>query len=226
MHQLAAPGALHAWSQAYRDDGLVVIRVHTPELSFEHDIDGVQLATAERAIDYPVDPIFPGWHTSSGRHDSSQDARRHARPTRVHDGPARHRRSRLSSVDLEATPAPVDTGNVWAVFRAYLDAVAPRPPRRSCRGGRTGWVGPATSPCRTPRPWPSPCVWTPTRWVRSESCLRGSAANTVLRARPRDTSPSSSSLAAPHAPPAAATPLPERPRREVVVASVRVGPRT
>src|SRR5918997_612701 len=33
---------VRAWSQAYRDDGLVVIGVHTPEFSFEH------------AIDYPV----------------------------------------------------------------------------------------------------------------------------------------------------------------------------
>ncbi len=30
----------------------------------------------------------------------------------------------LSSVDLPATLARVDIGNVWAVFRAYLDAVA------------------------------------------------------------------------------------------------------
>jgi thiol-disulfide isomerase/thioredoxin len=45
---------VRAWSQAYRDDGLVVIGVHTPEFSFEHDIDGVRLATKARAIDYPV----------------------------------------------------------------------------------------------------------------------------------------------------------------------------
>jgi thiol-disulfide isomerase/thioredoxin len=45
---------VRAWSQAYRDDGLVVIGVHTPEFSFEHDIDGVRRATRERAIDYPV----------------------------------------------------------------------------------------------------------------------------------------------------------------------------
>jgi len=43
-----------AWSQAYRNDGLVVIGVHTPEFSFEHAIDGVRQATKERAIDYPV----------------------------------------------------------------------------------------------------------------------------------------------------------------------------
>ena len=45
---------VRAWSQAYRDDGLVVIGVHTPEFSFEHEIDGVRRATEERAIDYPV----------------------------------------------------------------------------------------------------------------------------------------------------------------------------
>jgi thiol-disulfide isomerase/thioredoxin len=45
---------VRAWSQVYRDDGLVVIGVHTPEFSFEHDIDGVRQATVERAIDYPV----------------------------------------------------------------------------------------------------------------------------------------------------------------------------
>ena len=45
---------VRAWSQAYRDDGLVVIGVHTPEFSFEHEINGVRQATKERAIDYPV----------------------------------------------------------------------------------------------------------------------------------------------------------------------------
>src|SRR4051812_29667619 len=45
---------VRAWSQAYRDDGLVVVGVHTPEFSFEHDIGLVRQATAERSIDYPV----------------------------------------------------------------------------------------------------------------------------------------------------------------------------
>lgn len=45
---------VRAWSQAYRDDGLVVIGVHAPEFSFEHEIDRVRKAIEERAIDYPV----------------------------------------------------------------------------------------------------------------------------------------------------------------------------
>ena len=45
---------VRAWSQAYRDDGLIVIGVHTPEFSFEHDVDGVRRAVKDRDIDYPV----------------------------------------------------------------------------------------------------------------------------------------------------------------------------
>ena len=45
---------VRAWSHAYRNDGLIVVGVHTPEFSFEHEIDGVRRATRERAIGYPV----------------------------------------------------------------------------------------------------------------------------------------------------------------------------
>jgi hypothetical protein len=42
------------WARTYRDDGLVVVGVHTPEFSFEHELDGVRMATKDRDIDYPV----------------------------------------------------------------------------------------------------------------------------------------------------------------------------
>jgi thiol-disulfide isomerase/thioredoxin len=45
---------VRAWAQAYRSDGLIVIGIHTPEFSFEHEIDRVRQATKEREIDYPV----------------------------------------------------------------------------------------------------------------------------------------------------------------------------
>ncbi len=54
---------VRAWSRAYRDDGLIVIGVHSPEFSFEHEVDAVRRATKERAIDYPVavDNDFEVW---------------------------------------------------------------------------------------------------------------------------------------------------------------------
>jgi len=45
---------VRAWSRAYRDDGLTVIGVHTPEFAFEREIDLVRQATSEREVDYPV----------------------------------------------------------------------------------------------------------------------------------------------------------------------------
>ena len=45
---------VRAWSQAYRGDGLIVVGVHTPEFSFEHQIEGIRKAIDEREIDYPV----------------------------------------------------------------------------------------------------------------------------------------------------------------------------
>lgn len=45
---------IRAWWRAYRDEGLVVVGVHTPEFGFEHDVGLIREAVAVRAIDYPV----------------------------------------------------------------------------------------------------------------------------------------------------------------------------
>jgi len=45
---------LRAWAGKYADHGLVVLGVHTPEFSFEHDVDNIRRAVADMAIDYPV----------------------------------------------------------------------------------------------------------------------------------------------------------------------------
>ena len=61
---------VRAWSQTYRDDGLGVIGVHTPEFSFEHHIDGVRHAIEARAIDYPVavDNDYAIWSAFGNRY--------------------------------------------------------------------------------------------------------------------------------------------------------------
>ena len=54
-----------AWSQRYRDKGLVTIGVHTPEFKFEHDLDNVRWAVEARKIDYPVavDSDYEVWQS-------------------------------------------------------------------------------------------------------------------------------------------------------------------
>jgi hypothetical protein len=61
---------VRAWSRAYCDDGLVVIGVHTPEFSFEHDIGGVRRAASELAIGYPVvvDNDYEVWNAFANRY--------------------------------------------------------------------------------------------------------------------------------------------------------------
>jgi thiol-disulfide isomerase/thioredoxin len=41
---------VRAWAERYKDHGLVVIGVHTPEFSFEKDLDYVRRATAALEI--------------------------------------------------------------------------------------------------------------------------------------------------------------------------------
>ena len=43
-----------AWAEAYRDAGLVVVGVHTPEFSFEGDVENVRREVGARGITYPV----------------------------------------------------------------------------------------------------------------------------------------------------------------------------
>ena len=45
---------LKAWHEKYADDGLTIIGVHTPEFTFEKDLNNVQQALTNYGITYPV----------------------------------------------------------------------------------------------------------------------------------------------------------------------------
>ena len=45
---------VRAWAEKYKDHGLVVIGVHTPEFEFEKNLDNVRRADKELRVDYPV----------------------------------------------------------------------------------------------------------------------------------------------------------------------------
>ncbi len=42
------------WDQKYRDDGLVIIGIHSPEFEFEKEYENVKIATEKFGIEYPV----------------------------------------------------------------------------------------------------------------------------------------------------------------------------
>jgi thiol-disulfide isomerase/thioredoxin len=45
---------VRAWAEKYRDQGLVVIGVHTPEFGFEKDLENVRRETKAMGVGYPV----------------------------------------------------------------------------------------------------------------------------------------------------------------------------
>ena len=55
--------AIKKWDAQYRDRGLTIIGVHTPELSFERDIDQLRREVARLGIKYPVvtDQHYSTW---------------------------------------------------------------------------------------------------------------------------------------------------------------------
>ncbi|MGE7471094.1 cytochrome c biogenesis protein DipZ [Bosea sp. NPDC003192] len=60
---------VRAWAEKYRDQGLVVIGVHTPEFAFEKDPNNVRKAAAALGVSYPVviDNDYAVWRAFSNR---------------------------------------------------------------------------------------------------------------------------------------------------------------
>jgi len=63
-----------AWAERYKDQGLIVIGVHTPEFAFEKKVDNVKTAIGDFKIAYPVavDSNFRLWRAFGNRYWPAQ----------------------------------------------------------------------------------------------------------------------------------------------------------
>jgi thiol-disulfide isomerase/thioredoxin len=63
INWLRTLGYVRAWHEKYRDQGLVVVGVHTPEFPFERDADNVRWAAKYQRVEYPIalDPDYAVW---------------------------------------------------------------------------------------------------------------------------------------------------------------------
>jgi thiol-disulfide isomerase/thioredoxin len=70
INWLRTLGYVRAWHEKYKDQGLVVIGVHTPEFPFERDADNVREAVADMNVEYPValDPDYEVWEAFANRY--------------------------------------------------------------------------------------------------------------------------------------------------------------
>jgi thiol-disulfide isomerase/thioredoxin len=54
INWLRTLGYVRAWHEKYRDQGLVLVGVHTPEFPFERDVANVRWAVADVRVEYPI----------------------------------------------------------------------------------------------------------------------------------------------------------------------------
>jgi thiol-disulfide isomerase/thioredoxin len=61
---------LTSWHEKYRDQGLEIVGIHTPEFEFEKDITNVQRAVDQYGIEYPVvlDNEYATWRNYANRY--------------------------------------------------------------------------------------------------------------------------------------------------------------
>ena len=61
---------VRTWAEKYKDRGLVVVGVHTPEFPFEQNVDNVRRAANDLNVSYPIalDPDYAVWRAFSNRY--------------------------------------------------------------------------------------------------------------------------------------------------------------
>ena len=148
LHQLAAHARLRPrLGREVRDQGLVVVGVHTPEFPFERDIDNVRRAAKDMRVDYPIaldsdyaslgrvrQPLLAGrLHRRRGRPDPAPPLRR-GRLRRVREGhpgvAARGRSARASATT--SSPSPTTGSRLRPTGRT---SSRPRPTSATSRPG-------------------------------------------------------------------------------------------
>jgi thiol-disulfide isomerase/thioredoxin len=124
---------VRAWAEKYKDHGLVVIGVHTPEFSFEKDVHNVRWAAKDMRIDYPIaiDSDYAIWRAFNNEYWPALyfvDARGHIRHHQFGEGDYEQSERviqqllaesgtggishELVSVDARGAEAPADWGSL------------------------------------------------------------------------------------------------------------------
>jgi cytochrome c biogenesis protein CcdA/thiol-disulfide isomerase/thioredoxin len=108
---------VRAWAEKYRDHGLVVIGVHSPEFAFERDQNNVRNATHDLGVTYPVvlDNNFAIWRAFNNRYWPAHyfvDARGNIRHHRFGEGGYAQSEQIIQRLLMEAGNTNVPTGTV------------------------------------------------------------------------------------------------------------------
>jgi len=114
---LRAQPYINAWYSRYRDSGLVIIGVHSPEFGFEKDSANVRMLIAKFGIKYPIalDNDFALWKAYNNRFwpahyfiDATGKVRGHHFGEGKYDESERTIRMLLTEAGAKSLPAPLD----------------------------------------------------------------------------------------------------------------------
>jgi thiol-disulfide isomerase/thioredoxin len=70
INWLRTLGYVRAWAERYKDRGLVVVGVHTPEFPFEQDVENIREAAKQMRVEYPIaiDSDYAVWRAFNNRY--------------------------------------------------------------------------------------------------------------------------------------------------------------
>ena len=104
---------IRAWAAKYRERGLVVVGVHTPEFKFEEDLVNINAAVGRFQIDYPIavdsgQQIWQAWGNRYWPALYLVDANGKIRHHQFGEGGYDKMERAIQSLLAEASPGPVD----------------------------------------------------------------------------------------------------------------------
>jgi thiol-disulfide isomerase/thioredoxin len=108
---------VRAWAERYKDHGLVVIGVHTPEFDVEHHLDNLRRAATDLRVDYPivVDNDYAIWDAFGNRYWPALyfvDAQGQIRHHRFGEGDYEHSEATIQRLLTEAGAAGIGQDRV------------------------------------------------------------------------------------------------------------------
>ena len=199
---------IRAWADAYAAKGLVVIGVHTPEFTVEHDIDNVRGAVRDMGIEYPVaiDNDYAVWNAFANQYwpalyiaDAEGRIRQHQFGEGGYEMSERAIRQLLAdagAVDLPDDPVPVEARGIeipgdWDTCDRRRRTSASRVAKGSRRPAGPRSTSRVSTPCRHACTSTSGRSRATGRWgAKKQSATRRTAASPTASTRVTCTSSS------------------------------------
>ena len=106
---------LRAWAARYKDQGLVIIGVHTPEFGIEKDVDAIRRSAKEMGVEYPIaiDSDYGVWRAFDNNYWPALyvfDAQGHLRHRQFGEGGYEHAEQIVQQLLAEAGAGNVPEG--------------------------------------------------------------------------------------------------------------------